>query len=174
MMAHQQSLFILRGLRHRFFKQAGHQFPEAVLGMAVVKILFPGFYRGEASKYQYAGCLIVNGTQRVAYPGVACRKLIFNVILLAQLFPEPAHGGSDSSVFSNGYGKGVDLQLVFFIKVHALVQFFIILKETELQLYRIGLFPVRAHQAALPFHIVVNRSLDGREPPGVPDEVQVK
>ena len=174
MMARQQTFLILCGFRHGFFKQAGHQFPEAVLGMAVVKVLLPGFYRGKASEYQYAGCLIVYGTQCVAYTGVACRKFILNVILLAQLFPEPAHGGSDSSVFSNGYGKGVDLQLVFFIKVHALVQFFIILKETELQLYRIGLFPVRAHQAALPFHIVVNRSLDGREPPGVPDEVQVK
>ena len=60
--------------------------------------------------------------------------------------------GLDSSVFSNGYGKGVDLQLVFFIKVHALVQFFIILKETELQLYRIGLF--QSVLTRLPFRFI--------------------
>jgi len=71
--------FIVR--RERFLQKAFHQLPEPVLGMAVVKILFPRSDGRETSKNQYPGVPVIDRLQGMDDPGItgkqACFKTVF-------------------------------------------------------------------------------------------------
>ena len=55
----QHGSFLLNCLRSFFFTKFRQQFPESILFMPVVEIIFPGFYRRKSSKNQNLGVFII-------------------------------------------------------------------------------------------------------------------
>lgn len=59
MVTEQHGSFLLNCLRSFFFTKLRQQFPESILFMSVVEIIFPGFYRRKSSKNQNLGVFII-------------------------------------------------------------------------------------------------------------------
>lgn len=55
----QHGSFLLNCLRSFFFTKLRQQFPESILFMSVVEIIFPGFYRRKRPKNQNLGVFII-------------------------------------------------------------------------------------------------------------------
>ena len=75
MVGQQHFLFLLYGLRHRFPAQICHHFPETVLLMAVIKMVLPGFHRGQCSQDQHQRIRIVHRCKRVLNMFISCHAV---------------------------------------------------------------------------------------------------
>ncbi len=74
-----KSLLLLYGVGNGQVKYGGGDFPESVLGMPVKKILLPGFYRRERTKYQNLGIAVIKRRKRMIYHIVFLSWVIFTI-----------------------------------------------------------------------------------------------
>lgn len=80
--------FLLDVCGYRFFCNIGKDFPEAVLGMSIIKLLFAGFYRGKCAQNQNFGIFIENRCKFMGVVLVVCHKpgsfLLFMIIIIME------------------------------------------------------------------------------------------
>ena len=74
-----KSLFFLYGVGNGQVKYGGGDFPESVLGMPVKKILFPGFYRRERTKYQNLRIAVIKRREKDDISYVFLSWVIFTI-----------------------------------------------------------------------------------------------
>ena len=79
-----------------------------------------------------------------------------------------------SPVFRDRHNIRINLQLMLFIKSHALIQILIPLQQLKTQLYSIHGDRLRGHQASAPFHIIINGFLDRAETIPITNKSQIK